>query len=73
MKTRLQFDVNETQLAELDELKGDAGAASRAEVVRDALRLYRWVIDKRRDGHTLKLYKNGKSETVHILSLETTI
>lgn len=43
-KTRVQFDFAPEALRRLDEIKAKTGAATRAETVRMALRLYEWFV-----------------------------
>jgi len=45
MKTRIQFDFTEEAARELDELKRITGS-SRAEVVRQGLRMLQWTIEQ---------------------------
>ncbi len=52
-KFRLQFDITKEALSELDKLKVEAGASTRAEVVRNALRLYSWFITQRSEGNKI--------------------
>jgi metal-responsive CopG/Arc/MetJ family transcriptional regulator len=64
-KTRLQFDFTEDALSELDELKGATGAANRAEVIRQSLRLLQWTIEQTRDENaTVLVEKNGRQREV---------
>jgi metal-responsive CopG/Arc/MetJ family transcriptional regulator len=64
-KTRLQFDFTEDALGELDELKGATGAANRAEVIRQALRLLQWTIEQTQDEKaTVLVEKNGRQREV---------
>jgi metal-responsive CopG/Arc/MetJ family transcriptional regulator len=64
-KTRLQFDFTDEALNELDELKGATGAANRAEVIRQSLRLLQWTIEQTRDENaTVLVEKNGRQREV---------
>jgi metal-responsive CopG/Arc/MetJ family transcriptional regulator len=64
-KTRLQFDFTEDALGELDELKSATGAPSRAEVIRQSLRLMQWTIEQLRDENaTVLVEKNGRQREV---------
>jgi len=56
-KIRLQFDVTQEALEEIDALKELAGASTRAELLRDALRLYALSVQKGLDGYELQLRK----------------
>lgn len=64
-KTRLQFDFTEDALSELDELKNATGAPSRAEVIRQSLRLLQWTIEQTQDEKaTVLVEKNGRQREV---------
>ena len=65
-KHRLQFDLTGKALSELDSLKDDSNATTRAEVVRDALRLYRWFIDQRAIGFSVHLRKGNIKKDVEL-------
>ena len=54
-KIRVQFDFTDTALRQLDELVAEAGAASRAEVVRRALALFKDALDIQKDGGSVFL------------------
>ncbi len=45
-KERVQFDFSPEALQRLDEIKRKTGAATRAETVRNALRLYEWFVNE---------------------------
>jgi hypothetical protein len=45
MTKRIQLDFSDSGMARLDSLKEKTEAASYAEVVRNALRLYEWAIE----------------------------
>lgn len=49
-KVRVQFDFTSDALAELDDLKSKLKAQTRAEVIRHALRVFRWLIQTIREG-----------------------
>lgn len=64
-KKRLQFDFTEDSLRELDQLQELVGAPTRAELIRQALRLLRWTLDETTNkGATILLEKNGKIREV---------
>jgi Arc/MetJ-type ribon-helix-helix transcriptional regulator len=49
----------------LDELKGATGAANRAEVIRQSLRLLQWTLEQTRDENaTVLVEKNGRQREV---------
>lgn len=45
-KERVQFDFSPEALQRLDDMKAQTGAATRAEVVRNALRVYDWLVSE---------------------------
>lgn len=57
---RLQFEFSADTYERLAHMKGKAGAASFAELVRDALRVYEWLLDQEKEGYDLALVKDGK-------------
>jgi len=59
-KIRLQFDVTQETLEEIDMLKELAGTTTRAELLRDALRLYALSVQKSLDGYELQLRKGDE-------------
>ena len=54
-KIRVQFDFTPEALQRLDEIKRATSAATRAETLRDALRLYEWFIDVAEPDSTVKI------------------
>ena len=66
-KHRLQFDLSGEQLEQLDALKDRAHAVTRAELVRDALRIYNWLLEQRDAGYELELRKGRKVKSVELL------
>jgi hypothetical protein len=57
---RLQFEFAPDAYQRLERMKVESGAASYAELVRNALRVYDWVKQQEREGYELALIKNGK-------------
>jgi metal-responsive CopG/Arc/MetJ family transcriptional regulator len=45
-KQRVQFDFSQEALKRLDEMQERLGAPTKAEVVRNALKLYEWLINE---------------------------
>jgi len=69
-KERVQFDFSPEALQRLDEIKDKSGAASRAETVRNALRLYEWFMNETGPESTIKvLDKNNEVTSVFKASL----
>ena len=60
-KHRLQFDFSEEALKQLDELKDAAGVGTRAELIRQALRLLQWTLTETQDNKaTILVERDGK-------------
>ena len=62
-KERVQFDFTTEALRRLDEIKEKTGAASRAETIRNALRLYEWFINETNPESTVKIIDNDGEVT----------
>lgn len=54
-KVRLQFDFSLNAVRRLDDLVDSTDSASRAEVIRNALRVYEYLISTRAEGSTTTL------------------
>ncbi len=64
-KNRLQFDFSDEALEQLDELKDATGAPTRAEVIRQALRMLQWTVEQVRDEDAVVIVeKNGRQREV---------
>lgn len=55
VKTRVQFDFTPDALQRLDEIKEATGATTRAETIRNALRLYEWFVNEAQPDSTVKI------------------
>lgn len=55
-KERVQFDFTHEALGRLDEIKKKTGARTRAEAIRNALRLYEWFVEETGPESTIKVY-----------------
>ncbi len=64
---RIQFEFSTEAFERLGKLKEDSNASSYAEVVRDALRVYEWVLEEKNAGNEIGAIK-GK-EIVHVVKL----
>lgn len=61
MKQKLQFEITPEALGEVDRLVTTAGFATRAELVRHALRFFQWAVQETREKDAkLLLEKNGR-------------
>lgn len=59
-KERVQFDFSPEALQRLDEIKEKTGATTRAETVRNALKVYEWLVNELDPDSTIKVFaKNG--------------
>jgi metal-responsive CopG/Arc/MetJ family transcriptional regulator len=54
-QTRVQFDYSASEIAALDEVVNKTGAATRAEAVRTALKIYDWLINDLQPNDTLEV------------------
>jgi len=61
---RLQFDFSSEAVNKLDNMVRATEAASRAEVVRNALRLYDTLILWKREGYQFQIIKGRDKQTV---------
>lgn len=59
-KERVQFDFAPEALRRLDDIKEKTGAATRAEAVRNALRLYEWFVNETEPDTVIKLIKDNE-------------
>lgn len=57
----MHLELTPAAAARLDGLRAELGAASRAEVIRQALQLYEWMVAERKDG--ARFWKGGSLET----------
>lgn len=57
---RLQFEFSKEAYDRLEKMKAESGAASFAELVRNALRVYDWVKQQEKNGYELALVKDGE-------------
>ena len=65
---RLNFDVDKKGLKEINDLQGRAKAKTRAELMRDALKLYDWYLKQQEAGNNLALIdKDRKVREVHLM------
>lgn len=64
-KHRLQFDLNEDAIKEMDQLREETGLPTRAELIRNALRFLDWALREVRDQNaSLLIEKDGKLREV---------
>ena len=63
---RLQFDFSDDAVERLDAVVKTTGASSRAEVIRNALRLYDYTVNKIQDGYDLNFIKSGEEGDIRV-------
>lgn len=61
---RIQFEFSPDALERLNKLKEKTDANSYAELVRNALRIYEWVIDQQDEGWEVALAKGDTVKTI---------
>jgi hypothetical protein len=61
-KHRVQFDFAPEALERVDRLVEVTEATTRADVVRNALRIYEWLVEKAREGKAMSLNGAGDAE-----------
>ncbi len=60
-KIRMTLDLTITQNERLEALMDKSGASAKADVLRQALRLYDFALDKHTDGYEFLLRKDGET------------
>lgn len=68
-KIRLTLDLTKPLDERLEKLKHMTGAASKADVVRESLRLYEYLVTRSAEGASLHMEQNGRTERLVILGL----
>jgi hypothetical protein len=71
-KERVQLDFAPEALQRLDDIKQKTGATTRAEVVRNALRVYEWLVNEVDPDSTIKVV-NKSNEATDILKVKLLI
>lgn len=64
---RLQLDFSREAYNRLVDLRGRSEARTNAEVVRNALRLFEWFLDQKRNGYKIQLVKDNEVKEVEIV------
>jgi metal-responsive CopG/Arc/MetJ family transcriptional regulator len=65
-KRRIAFDVEKETLTQIDDLVVLTGAASRAELFRDSLRLFAWMTEQQNEGYEIILKKDGEETAIEL-------
>lgn len=66
-KVRVTIDLTKERYDRLTTLEKKVGAASKVEVIRDALRLYEFVAAKKAEGYEIALRNNNETIIVELL------
>ena len=66
---RLQFEMPEEKLKELDQLVAATGASTRKEYVNHALTLFKWAVKEIREGKTIASIDEDESVTELVMPL----
>jgi metal-responsive CopG/Arc/MetJ family transcriptional regulator len=61
-KERVQFDFFPEALQRLDNIKEKTEAATRAEVIRNALKVYEWLVNELDSDSTIKVLDRSNKE-----------
>lgn len=70
-KIRVSVDLSQRSFDRLERVRECVGAASKAEVVRDALQVYEWIVGQTRGGgEFLVREKGGEPQPVILLGVE---
>lgn len=71
VKTKYQLSLGLNEVESLDELREETEASSRSEVVREALAVYRVMVDAARKGGAIAIQgQDGRTTAVAIRGLE---
>ena len=57
---RIQFEFSVEAHNRLSRLKEETDASSYAELVRNAIRVYEWVVEQEKEGNSIGIFKDGK-------------
>jgi hypothetical protein len=66
-RKRVQFDFSEEAYQRLEKLRSRTQKQSQAEVVRNSLRVYEWLLDQIEKGYAIQLTKGDFVKEVEIL------
>lgn len=69
-KTRLTFDLTQVQNERLEALVAKSAASTKTDVVRQALRLYEFALDKHLAGYEFQLLKDGKIVLLPVFEMD---
>jgi len=66
---RLQFELSEDAIERLNNLKKSTDASSKAEVIRNSLRVYEYISAMIKEGYELEFKKDKKKVTIVALPI----
>jgi hypothetical protein len=64
---RVQLDFSAQAYEKLVELRKKSDLKSNAEVVRNALRLYEWFLQQKREGYALQIVRNDEAKEIEFV------
>ena len=67
IRHRLQIDMSDKALAQLKEIQVATDAQTRAEVIRNALRVYAWLVLQRKEGFDISLLKRRDDQEIEVI------
>ncbi len=67
-KVRLQFEFTEEALARLKALQSSTDAVTKAEVIRNALRVYEWLVQKDTEDYAFQIVKDGQATQLELFA-----
>jgi len=66
-RTRLQLDFEDQAIEKLEELRKVTGARTKGDVVRNALRVYEWLLKQRTGGFRLEITNGDITREVDLI------
>jgi len=67
-KTRVQFDLPASKIAQLEELMEETDSETRRELFNNALTLLQWAIEQRQEGYEIASY-HREHKDLHIVKM----
>jgi hypothetical protein len=68
-KTRITLDLTPESYRRLEELERSVGSESKASLIREALQLYQYIVQKANEGYTFKIQKGPKEKDIVFFKL----
>jgi metal-responsive CopG/Arc/MetJ family transcriptional regulator len=65
-RLRVQLDFSEDAFKRLEELGKETGVNSKAEIIRDALRIYEWIVEQSRDKRIIEVQEQDGTQVSKI-------